>query len=162
MYGLCSSKPKYTHEETGCYVILRKVEMTLSLYTEMILMGWVGIDYCQLSWFKLRGRAYLYGLRSNLLWRGKMNNENWKQAKLNSTGWLSMDRSFLLILALFCCLSFPSCSFLPAPPVAKSSTNVLPITTTPLQRKMWSGWPSRSWLEWPSCIGTMWCTWIWK
>lgn len=44
----------------------------------------------------------------------------------------------------------------------KSSTSVLQMMTRPLQRKMWSGWPSRSWPEWPSCIGTAWCTWILK
>lgn len=44
----------------------------------------------------------------------------------------------------------------------KSSTSVLQIMTRPLQRKMWSGWPSRSWPEWPSCIATAWCTWILK
>lgn len=66
-----------------------------------------------------------------------------------------------LILVLFS-QSFPSCAFLPAPPVAKSSGNVLAMTTRPSRRKTWSGWPSRSWTGWRSCIGTMWCIWTWK
>lgn len=44
---LCASKPKYTSEEIGHYIILKQVEMTLSLFTEILLMGWVGIRYCQ-------------------------------------------------------------------------------------------------------------------
>lgn len=50
--GLCSSKPKYTNEETGCYIILKKLEMTLGLFTQIVPMGRAGI--CQL---KLRGKG---------------------------------------------------------------------------------------------------------
>lgn len=41
--GLCASK--YANEEMGCCIISEKVEMTLGLFTEIVLMGWVGICY---------------------------------------------------------------------------------------------------------------------
>lgn len=63
---LCS-KPKYTNELTGYYVSLKKVQMTLGLFIEVVLMGCVGICYCQLVQLKLRGRAYLHSLSCNLL-----------------------------------------------------------------------------------------------
>lgn len=65
--GLCASKPKYTSEETGRYIILKQVEMTLGSFPEILLMGWVGIRYCQLMQFKLRGRACLYSLRAQFI-----------------------------------------------------------------------------------------------
>lgn len=45
--GLCSSKPKYTNE-TSCYIILKKLEMTLGLFSKIVLMGLFGICYCRL------------------------------------------------------------------------------------------------------------------
>lgn len=50
--GLLASKPKYTNEETGCYVSLKKVEMTLGLFIKIVLMGWAGICYCQLEQYQ--------------------------------------------------------------------------------------------------------------
>lgn len=50
-------KPKYTNEETGCYIILSKVEMTLGLFSKFVLMGWVGICFYQLVQLRLRGKG---------------------------------------------------------------------------------------------------------
>lgn len=41
--GLCSSKSKYTHEETGRCVILKTLEITYGLFTKTVQMGRVGI-----------------------------------------------------------------------------------------------------------------------
>lgn len=44
--GLYASEPKYTNEDTGCYVSLEKAEMTSG---EIVQTGWVGICYCRLD-----------------------------------------------------------------------------------------------------------------
>lgn len=48
MDGLCCSKPKYTNKETSRYVIFNKVEITLGMFTKIVLVGWAGICHCRL------------------------------------------------------------------------------------------------------------------
>lgn len=110
------------------------------------LCDWNWVEGCVCNF---RGAIYYYKCK-------------WKWAKLNFTGWLSTQLCSSHLILSFFLFSFPSCVFLPVPPVAKSSTSVLRTTTKPLQRKMWYDWPGRSWTGWPFCIGIMWCIWIWR